>query len=279
MRTETENKTLDRLLEDKNLKGRWKLTYKLVNSQGLKAFGGIALSSYNDPLTGKSRHLLNMDGKPLSHLMIDKVVTIFEPEKNPEHRNILDFLIGHPKVGLQNKQTDLDYAYLEKKISNPRFQLVNLDHIETEELEDEDFIDKLVGRIVLDSGKNALSTEVLQFVLCHLNKPYRDARFMNNKEKLKIFLRKSLKDYVRKSKENAQEVIELLDNIGKAQYSYEIKEAIRLNILNRSNGMIKYRNVPIGISIDAVIKYFSENTEVYTEITKELYTRLKLENN
>lgn len=279
MSQETEfNELLDlRTLADKTkLQGRWSLNFKLVNSEGSRAFTIVALSSYTDPLTKKTRHLFDVDGQFKTHLAITKQKTIFKPDENENDKIVLDWLIGHPEIGINNNHVSISDKYIQKKNPNPRFILTNLDHVVVVEMEEEDYIDNLIGRIVRETGPNQVDLETLRFVLSYLNKPHSDAKHMRNREKEKQVLRKSLKDYVRSSYSNAKKVNKILNNLGQAKFLYEIKEMVDNEILNIHSGMYKTsEGMPIGTSTESVIKYFSNNIDVYSSLSKELYEALK----
>src|SRR5690606_38936735 len=115
--------------------------------------------------------------------------------------------------------------------SNPRFKLINLDYQDISELEEEDQIDKLVGLISLDSGKNALSLEKLRFILSSLNLNYRDAKYISNPKIEKQKLRQTLKKFVRSSIDNTLKVEAVLEELDKAEVLYNIKEMIRFQII------------------------------------------------
>lgn len=261
------------------LKGVWRMKYRLTNRMGGGGFSGRNLTTYPDPITGQPRHLYNINGDRTNGFFIEKQVTVFTPDTNPEHRTIVDWLIGHPEVGIQPEQIgiDKDSRIMTKKSSNPRIELLNLDYEEVSDLEDEDYIDKLVGRISLDSGSQSLGIEKLRFILAKLNKPYVELKYVTNAKIEKQKLRKRLKDHIRQSVENAKQVDQILDDLDSAKLEYEIKEMNRHGIVYVANGMYKYEGVPLGTSIDSVVKYFRENPDFYADITTKLYEALKAE--
>jgi len=279
MNTETEVKIPRTIKDPKLLNGVWRLKYKLTNRMGVAGFSGRLLSSYTDTLTGVPRHLYNEHGQMQPGYFIEKQTTIFNPAENILHRNIVDWLIGHPNVSIQQNQVGLSDKFMAKKDDNPRIELINLDHEEIEDLVDEDFIDKLVGRISQDLGKNCLGIQTLRFVLAKLNMPYIEMKYVTNQTIEKQKLRKRLKDFVRAGvgTKNAKVVVEILDNLASAKYEYEIKEMMRHEILYIANAMYKYEGNPLGTSMDSVVKYFTNNPDFYTEISEILYDKLKLE--
>ena len=269
-------KSVTTFKDPKVIKGNWKLTYKLVNPNGEQAFSGKAITAYADPLTQKERHLTDANGRFLSHYWIGKTVEFLDPTNKPQDRKIVDWLIGHPDVGIERSHAkSVDAAYFKRKNSNPRIRLVNLDHQNLSEIDNEEFIDELVGQISMNSGVNALSTKKLRFILCYLNMPYFDSKYYNDQTVEKKFLRRSLKTFVRSSIENARKVKNVVSDLTEAQYVYEIREMVRKEILEQSNGMYKYRNTPLGVSMESVVKYFTQNKEVYEELSAALYEALK----
>lgn len=256
------------------IKGTWKLTYALVNNLGEQGFSGKLISSYTDPMTSKGRHLFNADGQFLPGYFIEKTVVTFNPELNPWHATLIDWLVGHPEVGIVNAQCQIHKNYLTKKNDNPRIKLVNLDHEDVVELEEEDYIDKVVGILSID-GPKSVTLKKLRFLLSALNLDYRYEKMISIPAKEKIKLRKRVKDYVRSSYANAVKVNGILADLDQAKILYEIKELVRTDILFVSGGMYMYKGNPLGISTESVMNHFSNNPDFYTEITSELYAKLK----
>lgn len=274
----TEEKKIHRTVKDKNLlKGQWRLKYVLVNRMGAGGFSGRMLTTYTDALTGASRFLHDVNGQRMNGYMIEKQITIFDPENNMQDRNILDWLIGHPDVWVEQEHAKLEDRYMDKKNENSRIQLVNLDHQSVENLEEEDYIDRLIGKIVTPNGVHSISLARLRFILAKLNKPYYEAKYMTNEKIEKQMLQKRLKTYVRSGIEKAKEVDKIIENLEAAKIEYEIKEMVRHNILYIANGMFKYESHPIGISTDSVVQYFNQNPDLYNELNSILYKRLQEE--
>lgn len=278
MNTEAESKKVSTLKKPEDLKGVWILDYKLVNSEGIKGFSGRAISSYTDPLTGKARHLFNADGQFVPFFLMDKVRKTLKPHENSEHRLLVDWLVGHPEIGVNREHVgNVDSKYFERKQTNPRFTLINRDHVVTTDLDEEHYIDKLIGKFSLEGGPNAIGHDKLRFILSALNKPYMNPKHVTDKSKEKKFLRKDVKDFIRSGINNAKKVEKILDDLTGAKFLYEIKEMARVGVLFVSNGMYKYEGVSLGTSIESVTKYFVNNIEIYQECTGFLYTKLKEE--
>lgn len=273
-----ETKEIVRTVKNDGLiKGRWKLTYTLVNRLGSEGFSGKLISSYTDPFNGKARHLFDPDGAFMAGFFMGRTTMILDPERNPWHTTLVDWLLGHPEVGIDNSQAKLDSKYIERKVSNPRFKIVNLDHQDVVDLVEEDYIDKLVGRISADTGSQSIGIEKLRFVLTKLGLQYRIEKLINNPSIEKQKLRKKLKDYVRESYNNAVKVNDILDNLTEAGYLYQIAEMIRFEIITVNNGMFMCKGNSIGISKESIIKYFVNTPEFYTELKLELSEKQKQE--
>lgn len=270
METTEEKRIIQRTVDNQFLKGIWRLKYKLVNRMGLGGFSGKMLTVYTDAVTGRSRYLYDLNGRQLTGYFIEKQVTTFNPEENLEDRNILDWLIGHPDVDVDREHAKVNDKYMSKKSGNARIELLNLDHQSIVHLEEEDYIDKLVGRIVLDSGVHAIGLEKIRFVLAKLQLPYMDERHIKNSSIEKPILQKKLKTYVRTSKENAQRVNAILDDLEDARFHYEIQEMLKHEILYVGGGMYKYDSQPLGVSTESVILYFKNNPDFYAELSARL---------
>lgn len=265
-----------RILSEGHIKGSWRLTYKLTNNLGPGGFSGRMIGPYRHPVTGENRILFNSAGVQQLGYFCENTTEHFHPEKNPDHLRTVDWLAGHPEVGIENEHCNLPKELLSQKINNPRFKLVNLDHQDVVDLEEEDFIDKLVGLISLDNGKNAIGIDKLRYVLSRLNLEYREVKFVNDPNIEKQKLRKRLKTFVRSSFDNAKAVSKVLDNVEEAKIVFEIKEMIRLNILTVSgSGMYMYQGNPIGISYESLKAHFHNHPEFYAQLTSKLYEELK----
>ena len=267
------------VLSDGLIKGKWQLTYKLTNELGINGFSGKMLGAYRDPLTAMNRELRKANGLLELGFFLQDVHQILDPERNPDHRLLVDWLVGHPEVGIDNKQCRLPKEWLSHKISNPRFKLINLDHQDVVDLEEEDYIDKLIGIVSLDTGNKAIGIEKLRHVLSRLDLSYRDEKYITDPVIEKKKLRKRLKTFIRSSYDNAKKVSTILDNLQSAKIIFEVKEMLRLGILFNSRGTYMYEGNPIGISYESLIAYFENNPEFYIKLTERLYEELNAEAN
>lgn len=258
------------------IRGRWQLTYKLTNSLGPEGFSGRNLASYPDPVTQKERFLIDANGRPTNGYWIDKQKIIFDPSNNRTHRLQLDFLMGHPLVGLQRKhigQSNIDSSYFAGKEDNPKITLVNLDYEVVSDLKEEDYIDKLVGRISQDTGANSINLDKLRWISSYFGMNYRYDEVSGDPGIEKQKLKRSLKKFVRSSYSNAEKLNALLEDLTNAKYEYEIKEMLRLGILHIRNGMYMYNGNGLGVSKESVISLFLNDPELYAALNAQLESK------
>ena len=107
---------------DLPIKGRYRLKYKVGNSQGPSAFGGYHLPVYANPFTGQKTYLKNADGKPLNGYMIDKVAKVFHPDDDINEKYLISWMICHPEVKLEGFK-DVPKEIMSKKIDSSKFLL------------------------------------------------------------------------------------------------------------------------------------------------------------
>lgn len=276
---ETTEKEQKKILSTGRINGTWQLTYSLINDLGIDGFSGRMLSSYIDPLTGRERFLVNLDGRRELGFWIDKQQMNLFPTNNPWHARVIDWLVGHPEVGIEVAQTELAAQYMSRKSSNPRIKLLNLDHQDIEYLEEEDFVDKLVGTISMDTGQKAISLEKLRWVLAKMNYEYRNAKYINNPKIEKQKLRQTLKKFIRSSYENAQKVDAILEKLEEAKFAYEIKEMLRVAVMTNSGGMFMFQGNPLGTSFESLVAYFNNNPELYADLLGQLAEKQRAEAN
>lgn len=266
-----------RNLSEGLIKGVWQLKYKLTNSLGIQGFSGRMIGPYTHPLSGTVQQLILPDSGLQVGFFIGDVIMNFYPEKSKRDEAIVDWLVAHPEVGIENNQTKLNERYLGAKKTNPRITLTNLDHQDMEEIDNEEFIDQIVGRLSLDTGKQAVGLDKLRFLLAKLNLNYRNAKYINDPSVEKKHLRQDIKKFVRKSMDNAKAVEKILDNLENAKFVYEIKEMMRLGFIKKNAGMYMYEGNPLGTSYEGIIDFFNKNEEFYSDITEKLYSFLKNE--
>ena len=262
-----------------NLLGDWRLTVEITGRMGVGGFTAKLIDSYTDPVTGKPRHYYNEHGVQQAGFMIEKPIVTLHPRTSRQHAHAVDFLLGHPTVFVESEHGRLNKKYQEAKQSNPRIKLVNLDHQDLDNLEDEDTIDKLVGLISLDKGSNALSTLKLQYILAALNMTYIEDKFLMGTNAQKPKLRKRLKEFVRKGEnaDNAITVNRIIENLDEAKYVYQVKELLRFEIITLLDGHYKYEGHPLGVNTESVIQYFIKNPDFYGDLMTTLSNKYKEE--
>lgn len=262
--------------DPKKMLGVWELTIKITNTQGVKAFGGRMLTKYVHPLTGKMTALFDMDNTEQLGLMIDKPTMVYHPDTIPMHRRIVDWLIAHPEVDIEG--VDLREGVKEKKQSNNSIKLKNVDRQEITEIDNEDRIDYIIGKISDENPKTGLSIERLRYLLAYFNLPYFEFRFITNKLTEKKFLRKKLKNFARgevNGELNADKIKVALDEVDNLKIHYEFKEMLRNGLITESYGTFKFNNVPLGSTEESSVTFLRTNTTIYNEICNDLYPMLK----
>jgi hypothetical protein len=283
METTLEERRTDYLkavvIDPKKMTGVWELKIEITNSQGTKAFGGRRLTTYIHPLTGIRVPLINLDGEEELGYMIDKPTMRLHPDTNQMDRRIVDWLISHPKVGVEG--IELTDRISAKKESNPTVTLKNVDRQEMSMIDDQDTIDVVIGKLSDDNPKTGISLERLRYLLAHFNLPYFDIRWIKNKTAERKLLRQKIKNFARgtspSGKLNAVLIDEVLSEVDNLKYSYEFKEMLRHDIVREANGIYKFNNVPIGSNENSVISWMKNNLEIYTEMVGALYPKLKQE--
>ncbi|RZV56995.1 MAG: hypothetical protein EX254_10480 [Flavobacteriaceae bacterium] len=265
MKSETQTKKM--IVEPNLVPGKWKLTYDLENTLKSDGFSGRMLSSYQHPITRQMVHLLDDMGRPIQlGYWIGTLTTYLFPDKegNQAHYNAILFLLGHPDVGVEG--IPIDEKWKKSKKSNPKAKLVNLDYANQVEMDDQEIVDQMIGRLSLDLGKHAVGLEKLQYVLATLNKPFYDKRYINDARQLKKKLRKEVKDFVREGSKNAKTVEQILDNVEDAKKAYVIKMLLTLEEITYSSGSYKHNTVPMGFNIESTVDYLKRNPDHYATL-------------
>lgn len=255
-----------------NIAGRWRITYVVRNNLGPEAFGGFHLPNYKSPYDFTEVRLRNVNFQSLGGYLLDAIVKDFHPDTDPNQKLLLNWMIAHPLVKLKGVP-NVDKEILDTKKENSQITLECRDYLEIENLDEEDFIDKVVGNLSQDKGVHAVGYDRLRYVLAQLDMPYSIPRFEKDVEKKA--LRSNLKRFARSSKDNAQKVSDILNNIDTAKSKFEFKEMARLRVLDFANGLYKYNNVALGDSYDTVEVFFTNHPEVRTSAVGRLYKLLE----
>jgi hypothetical protein len=251
---------------DVDIKGRWKLIYKYGNSNGPEAFGGKHLGTYKSPFDGTKVYRRSVDNKALAGFMIDKLAIDLTPDTNNDHRLLISWLICHPEVQIEGVPK-LDEIIKSSK-EGRKVYLKCVDYVEMEAIDEEDYIDKTIGRLVLDHGVNAIGLDKLRHILAALNMPYTDNRFVGAAEKKA--LRSKLKRFTRSSLLNAKAVQQAINNLDESKDRFTFKEMLKLKVLQDFGGLYKFNNVPVGTSYEKVLAFWDDNPEVKAEALQEL---------
>jgi len=228
-----------------NIKGRWQLVYTPKNPENI--FGGKGLMPYKNPRTGEKIPLVDIySGRAIQQYMVDKLQKILNPQI-PQDLVYIEWLIHHPQVIIEGYD-EFPKEYKANKQDNSNIKLIALDYQEMSEIEDEEFIDKLVGRLSQEGGVTALSLEKFKVILHSIGRSYRDERYSSDPSKEKKFLRKTLKAFVRSSIKNAEHVSKQIDELDGLRNEYYIAEMLRLKVFTHQNGQFRYQGTPIAAS-------------------------------
>jgi len=265
-------KTKEKSKRLKDISGKWKLEYHPTGTMGAENFGGYTLHEFLNPKNHKTIYRRNPNGQAISYYMVAKILTIFRPDENPQDKLDVEWLIHHPEVKVQGyKNVPIEYA--KAKQDSAKLTLIALDYQELDDIDEADYIDKLIGRISQTSGVHAIGLSKIRYILSELNRTYRDERYVTDAVVEKKLLATQLKTFVRKSMDNAKAVNKILldDNMESARVNYEIKEMIRLNIITtNTNGMFKYDGLPIGTSVAGILNMWENEPTLRTDMLKEL---------
>lgn len=261
---------------EKVFTGLWRLTYTLVNERGIEGFSGKFISTYPDAITGRDRILFDLNKQPQAGFFIDKVSMLFDPSNNRMHALILDWLIGHPEVGVEGAE-GLQNVYYQNKESNPRLKLVSLDWQRTNDIDNEDIIDRVIGKILSDNPKKAITLKKARFILAELGETYYEESLISVPSKEKKHLINRIKKYAKQGTTNAKKVSRIIDDLAYAQAKFEIRELMRLGIVVFEHGSYRFNLTPIGIDIQSAMNWFSQNSDVYSSLQEKLYETLRSE--
>lgn len=264
-----ETQTQKKQWHDVEIVGRWKIIYKYGNSIGPEAFGGKHLATYRSPFDGTKVWRRSVDNKALTGFMLDKLSIDLKPDTNPDHKLLISWLICHPEVQVEGVPK-LNELIVNSKTAR-KVTLKCIDYIEMEDIDEEDFIDKIIGKLVLDHGTNAIGIDKLRHVLAALNMPYTDSRFTGSAEKKA--LRSKLKTFTRKNLVNAKAVNKAIEDLDSSKDRFQFKEMLKHKVLIDMGGLYKFNNVPVGSSYERVTTFWNDNPEVKAEALQMLASK------
>lgn len=260
------------VLDSRQLSGRWKLEYLITNTLGANGFGSVSLEPYMHPETRLWQYPM-VDGQPKVIVEITAKETIYDPDNNPNHKSLINWMLNHPRVKIDGMKMDSNIQ--KNKKANSKFKLYNVDLQDFEEFQDENIIDKMVGLLTLETGVNAIGKEKLKYISAKLNLPFRDRRVITNPKAEKLILQNKIKNFVKKSKENALLVNDIVNNLEDAKKHYCIKELIESGDIAITNGMLKYKHFVLGMNIDSAAHFLEQNAECWLEIQGKVSEKLK----
>lgn len=260
------------VLDLKQLNGRWKLLYEISNTLGASGFSSVTLEPYMHPETRLWQYPL-IDGQPQVIVEITAPETVYNPDENPNHKSLVNWMLNHPRVMIDGM--DLDKKIQKNKEQNSKFKLFNVDLQDFSSFEEDNIIDKMVGLLTLTTGNNAIGKEKLKYILAKLNLPFRDRRIITNPKAEKLILQNKIKSFVKKSKENALLVNAIIGNLEDAKKHYCIKELIDSGDITIANGMLKYEHFVLGVNIDSAVNFLENNAESWLEIQNKVGNILK----
>lgn len=247
--------TTKRQWHNVDIQGRWLLTYKVSNTLGVDAFGGKHLGLYESPFDGTTVYRRSVNDKPLNGFMMDKLGIQLYPDESLDHKYLINWLICHPEVLLEGVK-DVPERVLKAKTGN-KITLKCLDTFDLEKLDDEDFVDKVIGNIM------EINIEKLRWILAAVDQPYVDSRFTGIPEKKA--LRSKLKSYTRTSIENAKAVKKAIEDLDTSKEYWLFKEMLKFKVLSEVGGQYKFNNVGVGSTYDRVQSFWMNNPEVKAE--------------
>jgi len=276
---ETQNKTLTTSKDakysffknDEN-QGTWKLEY-LIDADQVEKFSLTTLAPYEHPLSGQ-KYFPSQNNQPLTHLVVDKIITHFHPDRDKSHQRILDWLISNPEVQVDGLK--LDQKYLNNKVK-ARFTLVNLNMQDLTQMEEENIIDEMVGRLSFSGGPNSIGIKKLRYASAEVGLAYIDRRHSKNPNSEKLHLRNKLKHYVRKGKKQALEFKQIISNVENAERMFALKVLLDKKEIIYEHGIYKYNGRLLGSSLESAVGFLMSAPDIGVEMIDKAHNYLKEE--
>lgn len=206
----------------------------------------------------------------IDYVMIDKLVSFFEPEKSETDYHNICVLIQHPDVRIAHMSEEEHRALVKKglKKSNPGFKLTNIDYFE--DIKHQKSVNLLKARNKIYTDEK-LTKKVLIYICSNLGIPYRTE--ITNEKNLITFLQKQIDKFIQRKEENIVEFEKILNNINYAEKIYYINELIALEVIKDIGGIYKVKDIPVGPDIKSIISYFDSNPESYVIYKKMIIER------
>lgn len=253
-------------------KGRWKLE-RLIDESQVEKFSLFTLDAYVHP-TLNVKYFPSHQGRPMTNFVVDKIITRFDPDAEPTQRKLIDWLICHPQVRVDG--LDLDGEILNKK-TKAEFSLVNIDQQDLSEIEDNNVIDEIVGRLSFDGGPHAVGIEKMRYVAAQIGVSYIDRRYVNNPKTEKLQLRKKLKSYARNGKKHAEKIKEILTNVDNAKRIFALKVLLDKKDVIYEHGIFKYQGELLGSTLESCAEKLAQVPEKEAEIVDKAKEYIKAE--
>ena len=259
--------------------GRWKLEvrkdpkkFRLTNVPSYVPNGGDIedIVRYRTP-----------QGREVESLILDKIITFFKPDESKADKHNVTALIRNPKVkigGISNEEWK-ELVRAGVKAPKPEFVLTNIDKMSLDAADAE--ADLVEARAVLLSKRNPISTEKLEWLCVYFGLAYAQETKIREPERYRVALRNKLDQFIQdpnprvKGLSNLDRFMDAMDNIKKVESIYYVREMINADLVTQFGGIYKVGNEPVGQDEDDVIKWFSQNQEIFDKLKKAVLKKAK----
>lgn len=257
-----------------SLSGRFVLEKK-INPSKIKKFHVTNIPSEVPYGKSEREYFKNDIGQPLKSLLINKIFTHFDPDRNVNDLHNVKVLMNHSNVRIESMTAEEHRKLFKEnlKVSNPQWILKNIDKAQDEEFERENLIYK-VQNMIRNDGQ--FSSKQLNFICSALDIPYSIKETFEDSKK-NALIRKISK--WSNNFDNAKKLEALLEDINEAEYIFYINNLMRFELIVNKGGLYKFHNdpKPIGASQGQIIDYFKENREIYDFWKVEVVKLIKQE--
>ena len=213
------------------------------------------------------------NGTAVNSLYVSRIQTYFKPDENPyEAKNVLA-LIEHSDVRVAS-MTDEEHADLvrdQKKISNPKFILTNIDLVRDEEHERMKERVKALN-LIFSSDLSAIK---LAHICSDLNIAYNIKETF--KDAKKAALENKIQRWIELDPKNPNILINKIENLAALEDSFYFDHMVRFGLITNDGGFYKINAKPIGTNRDNSISYLRMNVEEYNFLKVEVNKLFKIE--
>lgn len=249
--------------------GKWELTYTPTNPMNNGSFGGYHLGAYDSPYDQRKVLLRNQQDQAVKGYLVAKLKTVLKPDERIADRHLISWMICHPEVKLEGIPAELLDPQIQAAKVMTKITLKWVDAQQLNDIEEEDFIDRLVGHISEDSGRRALSIKKIRYIMAAVGMRYREPRYTGEAEKK--YLRSVLKKAAKSSIKKAKDIQDAIDNLDESKEHFNFLEMIRTGVISEANGIFKFGSTSLGTSERTVKIFFEENPDVKAEMVRTLY--------